>query len=66
MALFYKWDVKNDFTYVLTFFSLISDGLGGVASVAIGYILLFDAFSDHSCKQISFHMEGLVKSVKMT
>ena len=41
------------------------------ARVAIGYILLwhwllFDAFSDHSCKQISFHREGLVNSVKMT
>ena len=25
-----KWDVKNDFVYVLQFFSLIFDGLGGV------------------------------------
>ena len=25
-----KWDVKNDFAYVLQFFSLISDGLGSV------------------------------------
>ena len=30
MALYHKWDVKNDFAYVLQFFSLISDGLGGV------------------------------------
>ena len=30
MALYHKWDVKNGFAYVLTFFSLISDGLGGV------------------------------------
>ena len=30
MALYHKWDVKNGFTYVLTFFSLISDGLGCV------------------------------------
>ena len=30
------------------------------ASVAIGYILLFDSFSDHLCKKISFHTEGLV------
>ena len=29
-SLYHKWDVKNGFTYVLTFFSLISDGLGGV------------------------------------
>ena len=27
----YKWDVKNGFAYVLQFFSLISDSLGGVS-----------------------------------
>ena len=31
MALYHKWDVKNDFAYVLQFFSLISDGLGSVS-----------------------------------
>ena len=30
IALCCKWDVKNDFAYVLKFFSLISDGLGSV------------------------------------
>ena len=30
MALYHKWDVKNGFAYVLQFFSLIFDGLGGV------------------------------------
>ena len=30
MALYHKWDVKNDFAYVLQFFSLISNSLGGV------------------------------------
>ena len=30
MALYYKWDVKNDFAYMLQFFSLISDALSGV------------------------------------
>ena len=30
MALYHKWDVKNAFAFVLEFFSLISDGLGGV------------------------------------
>ena len=30
MVLCHKWDVKNDFAYVLQFFSLISDGLGSV------------------------------------
>jgi hypothetical protein len=33
MALYHKWDVKNDFAYVLQFFSLISDGLGSVKSI---------------------------------
>ena len=30
MALYHKWDVKNDLAYVLQFFLLISDGLVGV------------------------------------
>ena len=30
MALYHRWVVKNGFAYVLTFFSLISDGQGGV------------------------------------
>ena len=30
MALYHKWDVKNGFTFMLQFFSLISDGLDGV------------------------------------
>ena len=38
MALYHKWDVKN--AYVLQFFSLISDGLGGVFSY-----FLFSFFS---------------------
>ena len=28
MALYHKWDVKNGFAYVLTYFSLIFGGLG--------------------------------------
>ena len=32
MALYHKWDVKNDFAYVLQFFSLISDSLGSVGT----------------------------------
>ena len=35
MALYHKWDVKNGFVYVLTFFSFISDGLGGVIDLII-------------------------------
>ena len=30
MALCHKWDVKNDFDYVLQFLSLISDSQGSV------------------------------------
>ena len=30
MALYHKWDVKNDCAYVLQFFSLISDSLDSV------------------------------------
>ena len=35
MALYHKWDVKNDFPYVLQFFSLISDGLGSVSGMCV-------------------------------
>ena len=30
MAFYQTWDVKNDFTFALQFFSLISDGLAGM------------------------------------
>ena len=36
IVLYHKWDVKNDFAYMLQFFSLIFDGLGSVY-----YVLLF-------------------------
>ena len=45
MALYYRWDVKNDFAYVLQFFSLISDSLGSVHS----NVLLWEL--DHSLEQ---------------
>ena len=40
MAFCHKWDVKNDFAYMLQFFSLISDGLGSVSvpSKEVGYL----------------------------
>ena len=28
--MYHKWDVKNDFAFLLQFFSIISDNLGGV------------------------------------
>ena len=36
MASYHKWDVKNGFAYVLQFFSLICDGLGGVPDFVTG------------------------------
>ena len=30
MALYHKWDIKNDFANMLQFFQLISDSLGSV------------------------------------
>ena len=35
MALYHKWDVENDFTYVHQFFSLISDSLGSVTYIVL-------------------------------
>ena len=35
MALYHKWDVKNGFAYVLQFFSLISDSVGGVYHINV-------------------------------
>ena len=35
MASYHKWDVKNGFAFVLQFFSIISDGLGGVHTLAM-------------------------------
>ena len=40
MALYHKWDVKNDFPYVLQFFSLIFDGLGSVYRINIAEITM--------------------------
>ena len=44
MALYHKWDVKNGFTYVLQFFPLIFDGLGGV----LGTYTTYSPFSSFS------------------
>ena len=34
MVMYHKRDVKNDFAYVLQFFSLISDSLGSVMGLS--------------------------------
>jgi hypothetical protein len=35
MALYHKWGVKTGFIFVLQFFMLISDGLGGVHIILV-------------------------------
>ena len=44
MALYHKWDVKNDFAYVLQFFSLISDSLGSVEGFMLQTSYLFSLY----------------------
>ena len=46
MALYHKCDVKNDFAYVLQFFSLISDSLGIVRKDIVSQENLFSIFVD--------------------
>ena len=47
MASYHKWDVKNDSAYVLQFFSLISDSLGGViAFPCFSKVVVFLTFVD--------------------
>ena len=40
-TLYNKWDVKNDSAFGLQFFSLISDGLGGVQSNSMYNIMIY-------------------------
>ena len=64
MALYDKWDVKNDFAYVLQFFSLISDSLGSVDDVLdpVQQYWKFDAFDR---KLSSSRKADFVKSWEM-
>ena len=41
IALYHKWDVKNNFAYVLQFFSLNSDGLIGVTLYTYKQVWLY-------------------------
>ena len=47
MALYDKWDVKNGFAYVLQFFSLIFDGLGGVIYKFLEKSTVFEVIFDN-------------------
>ena len=55
MALYHKWDVKNDFAYVLQFFSLISDSL---CSVVAGHL-------NEALKLIRTNLEYKVSLIKV-
>ena len=48
MVLYHKWDVKNDFAYMLQFFSLIFDGLGSVNRSKISQFSLDAGFREKS------------------
>ena len=50
------WDVKNDFAYVLQFFSLISDGLGSVVTYMTAFQLFF--FSGSTLWRGSLHFRA--------
>ena len=57
MALYHKWDVKNYFTFVLQFFSIISDGLRGVRRLGRGCAKgTFDFFSWSYLQVSSFYL----------
>ena len=63
MALYDKWDVKNGFTYVLQFFSLISDGLGGVPhfvcqNISQVFIVIGIYNFDKSNESMTYHFEA--------
>ena len=54
MALYHKWDVKNDFAYVHQFFSLISDILCSVIYIVL-LLLIYEkpnVFFVNLCKNL--------------
>ena len=60
MALYCKWDVKNDLAYVLQFSPLISDGLGVVCYNNLLILsALFSCPSHNKCNSIN---KGLIDS----
>ena len=55
LVLYSEWDVMNDLAYVLQFFSIIFDGLGGVIYNAI-YIILPRHFLEPIFFQYEFQL----------
>ena len=65
MALYHKWDVKNGFAYVLQFFSLISNGLGGVGTLVLNIFLFVKMFHWVESKILSiFHNDVSLQMLK--
>ena len=62
MALYHKWDVKNDFANVLQFLSLISDSLGSVnGGGRLWYITKnFSTLDTMSNSKIKFQMDSII------
>ena len=60
MASYHKWDVKNDFAYVLQFFSLISDDLGGVTEYEFHIKNEFPYFDQQSEKKLIVNARPMV------
>ena len=63
MALYHKWDVKNGFTYVLTPFSLISKGLGGVTGNQGVPPKFFSRYIPDSHKQVEMYIHNLENKI---
>ena len=61
MGLYHKWNVKNGFAYVLQFFSLISDGLGGVCNMAQTVCVLVGSSSAHEYKILKLLCKSTLK-----
>ena len=65
MVLYHKWDVKNGFAYVLQFFSLISNGLGGVGTLVLNIFLFVKMFHWVESKILSiFHNDVSLQMLK--
>ena len=52
MALYHKWDVKNDFAYVLQFFSHIYDSLGSVDKLILWNIIIEGCPDGHNLNHV--------------
>ena len=63
MDLYHKWDVKNDFAYVLQFLSLISDSLGSVTYHLSTFFLVIEVGHLSSFEQVSSALQKSLSSL---